>query len=250
MHEDIKILALDIETSPILAWVWGLWDQNVSIGQIKEDPRIIAFSAQWYDKTKVMFWSEYHHTRQEMLQAFYDLLDEADIVLGYNSVSFDIVWIEGELVSEGFERPSPFKQIDLLRIARKHTKFPSKKLDYVALRLLGDRKEKHPGMQMWIDCLEGDEATKKKAWKIMKSYALKDTALLFPLFEALRPYIKMPFPVSDDPLACPNCGSHKYQKRGFQRTSASRYQRYQCGSCGGWFHDAKREPLPTQYRAI
>ncbi len=36
-----KILVLDIETAPIVAHVWGLFDQNIGLNQIK---RLVHFS--------------------------------------------------------------------------------------------------------------------------------------------------------------------------------------------------------------
>ena len=42
-----KILLLDIETSPNVAYVWGKWEQNV-IDYVKEW-NIICFSAKWLD---------------------------------------------------------------------------------------------------------------------------------------------------------------------------------------------------------
>lgn len=32
-----KILILDIETSPILGYVWSLWENNLALNQVKED---------------------------------------------------------------------------------------------------------------------------------------------------------------------------------------------------------------------
>jgi len=52
-----RILVLDIETSPNLAWVWGMWDQNVGINQLVESQTVLCFAARWLGEKKVHFHS-------------------------------------------------------------------------------------------------------------------------------------------------------------------------------------------------
>ncbi len=42
-----RILLLDLETSPNVAHVWGLWNQNVSIKQLLEGTEVICVGARW-----------------------------------------------------------------------------------------------------------------------------------------------------------------------------------------------------------
>jgi hypothetical protein len=56
----MKTLYLDIETTPIKAYVWGLWDQNVSINQIIEPTEMLCFGARWGGSKKVIFKSVHH----------------------------------------------------------------------------------------------------------------------------------------------------------------------------------------------
>lgn len=42
-----KVLILDIETSPLEVYTWGIWEQNISLNQIKKDWNIIAWCAKW-----------------------------------------------------------------------------------------------------------------------------------------------------------------------------------------------------------
>lgn len=241
---DLKILLLDIETSMAKSYHYGLYDQNISIENIIEHPRMIAISAKWLGKKGVKFYSEYHHSRKEMLQATYDLLDEADVVVGWNSKRFDVKWIQGELEVEGFGRPSPFKQIDIMAEVKKNFRFVSNKLDYVAHRLLDEGKHEYSMARMWriVDNPETDEVTRKKEWNAMKRYAIRDTALLDPLFERLRPWIKIPHPVVDSEEAlCHACGSDDLVKRGYALTLTGKYRRFRCNSCGSWFRGTQRE---------
>ena len=50
-----KILVFDIETKPNLVYAWGLWDQNISIGQIVEPSAPICFSAKFVGEKEIFF---------------------------------------------------------------------------------------------------------------------------------------------------------------------------------------------------
>lgn len=250
-----RIGILDIETSPILADVWSLRDQNVGLSQIREDPRIIGLGAKWLGQDKVFWWSEYHHDRLTMLANVRAFLDEADIVIHYNGQGFDVPWINGELAREGLGPYAPVKQIDLYRVGRKHFRFASHKLQYLSTALGLEGKVSHTGHQLWADCLHGDEETKRKAWSLMRKYCKQDVALLEPLYYKLRPWITnhpnlalFDEPITDEAgkaLAiseCPNCQATALQKRGWAVKQTRRYQRYQCQNCGGWTTDTVADP--------
>ena len=52
-----RVLLFDIETAPILAHVWGLWDNNVALNQIIADWHVLSWSAKWLGDppSKVMY---------------------------------------------------------------------------------------------------------------------------------------------------------------------------------------------------
>jgi len=188
-----RILLLDIETAPITAHVWGLRDQFVSLNQIRSQPRVIGFGAKWYgEKGAVKFYSEYHGDRpgteakhHDMVAKAWELLNDADLVVHYNGTSFDIPHLNSEFAQAGHSPPAPFKNIDLYRVARRAFRLPSYKLEYVSRWLGIGGKLPHTGHQLWVDCLEGDDAQKAKAWKLMARYCKQDVALLGPLYEAI-----------------------------------------------------------------
>lgn len=251
MSGDAKILFLDIECSMALGYFYGLYDQNISIQNIVEHPRMIAFSAKWYGRKKTLFYSEYHHSRKEMLEEMHALLDEADVVVGWNSKTFDIKWINSEFMVEGMKPPAPYKQIDLMREVKRNSRFISHKLDYVSERLLDENKIEYSMAKMWVIVNDPrtDEATRKKEWNSMKRYAIKDTVLLEPLFEGLKPWIKMPHPVSSDENSCHNCGGTHLQRRGTVKTMYSEYARLYCVDCGKWLRGTTRKGV-TNVRSI
>jgi DNA polymerase elongation subunit (family B) len=248
---DTNILFFDIECSMAKVYTYDLFRPFIGHKDIIEPSRMIAYSAKWKGKKGVLFKSEFHDGRDEMLQGLHDLLDAADIVVGYNIKRYDIPWVSGEHVVEGFLPPSPFKVVDLYQTVKSNSRFLSKKLDYVSGRLLDDHKKAYSMAEMWriVDDPNVDPTTKAREWNRMRSYARKDTALMEPLFERLLPWLKMPHPVTSDPEACPNCGGTELQKRGVARTQFSEYPRLQCTSCGKWLRGASRTST-TNLRTI
>ena len=243
-----KVLLADCETSPITAHVWGLRLQNVGLNQIRQQPRVIGIASKWLGSKSVMWRSEYHHSRTEMLEHIHGLLDQADIAVHYNGNGFDIPWLMGEFAREDMPPPSPFKNIDLYRVARKAFRFPSYKLQYVSTALGLEGKLSTGGHELWVQCLESEGEEQRLAWAKMRRYAKQDTALLEPLFYKLRPH----FPASvnmavynpEGDLACQKCGEVEFLgRRGFAYTAQRAFPQYLCyperGGCGGWTRDTR-----------
>lgn len=238
-----RILYLDIETAPNLAYTWSLFKPVIHMDWIVEPARILGFSWMWGGDEEAQWDSEFHNElgRRGMLRNLQALLDEADIVITYNGNRFDIPWVEGEFIAEGIDPPSPYHRIDLYLEIRKHSRYPIRKLDYVALRLLDDRKVKSTGAEMWLGCMRNE----RKHWDDMRTYALKDTELLPPLYEIIRPWISNHpnIAILDEKaeLCCPKCGSDNFIRKGSRTTAAGRYPRYLCKNCKGWFRGHSRE---------
>ena len=228
----MKILLLDIETSPNTAHVWGLWQQNVSINQLMESSYVLCYAAKWLNSDEMLFDSVQQSKPKAMLKGIHGLLNEADAVVHYNGTKFDIPTLNKEFLLHRYSPPSPYKQIDLLRVVRSQFRFPSNKLDYVAQRLGLGQKHAHEGHELWVKCMNGD----KDAWKRMADYNIQDVILLEDLYNTLLPWIKNPpnRNLFNDIQGCPSCGHENLQKRGTAVSSTGTYQRYQCKSCGSW----------------
>ena len=175
---------MDIETTPMQVYAWGLWDQNISIDQIIKPTEMLCFGARWLDGKKVIFKSVHHDGKQAMLEELHELMDEADALVGWNSAAFDHKHINREFLENGMQPPSPVKDLDLMSITKSNFQFPSNKLDYVAQALGVGAKVKHSGFSLWIKCMEGDD----KAWKEMKKYQIQDVNLLVDLYYHLLPW--------------------------------------------------------------
>jgi DNA polymerase elongation subunit (family B) len=238
-HSGPKILFIDIETSPHTAHVWQLFDVHVSPNQIMATGETMCVAAKWRDDRTVQFRSTHRDGADEMLRWIHGLLDEADIVVGYNSIKFDLPILRKDFLLAGLEPPSPFKHVDLLRTMRSTFKFPSNKLGVVTERLGLGGKVTHAGHQLWVDCMAGDE----KAWRKMTAYNRNDVVILERLYERLLPWIPNHpnMGLWKGGHTCPNCGSGELQSRGTARTTTRVYRRFQCNSCGKWSRAVKAD---------
>ena len=184
----MKTLLLDIETTPMQVYTWGLWDQNIGIDQIIKSTEMLCFGARWLGEKRVTFMSSHHDGKKQMLEKLHEMMDEADFLVGWNSAAFDHKHINREFLEAGMPPPSPTKDLDLMTITKANFLFPSNKLDYVAQKLEVGAKVKHSGFKLWLDCMAGDE----KAWKEMKKYQIQDVNLLAELYDLLVPWFVTP----------------------------------------------------------
>ena len=65
-QEGPKIGLIDIETAPIEAHVWGLWDQNVGLNQIKTDWAALSIAAKWMHEDEVWYEDTQHKATSGM----------------------------------------------------------------------------------------------------------------------------------------------------------------------------------------
>ena len=234
----MKILLLDIETSPNTAHVWGLYNQNVSLNQLMESSYVMCWAAKWLGEKDVYFNSMMESSHKKMIKQIYSLLEEADAVIHYNGTKFDIPTLNKEFLLLGMAPPSPYKEIDLLKTSRSKFKFPSNKLDYVAQALGLGEKVKHIGHELWIRCMNKD----KQAWDMMKKYNIQDVVLLEKVYEKMLSWIRN-HPNHNwytGSVVCPNCGGNHLVKRGTVCNSNTVYQRLRCKDCGKWSRSNKQ----------
>ena len=244
----MKILLIDIETAPNLAFVWGLWQQNVGISQIQAAGYTMCFAARWYGQKDIIFDSVKKSGAKRMLKHVHKLLSEADVVITYNGDKFDLPTLNKEFIQLEMLPPAPYKSLDLYKTAKTKFRFASNKLDYLGKALNIGQKVKHAGMDLWIQCMAGQE----DAWKDMERYNRHDVVLLQLVYERMRPWLNHPnHGTYDEPgiPVCPNCGSGHLQRRGFARTIVQKYPRYQCCDCGAWSRGTDGE-LPREDRAV
>jgi hypothetical protein len=235
----VRILALDVETRPALAYVWRAYDENISPEQVVDPGGVMCFAAKWIGEKGVEFYSDFHDGHEVMVSHLHALLDEADVVLHFNGRRFDIPHINREVMQAGLLPPAPFKQIDLLETVKHQFRFLMNRLAFVAPQLGLDGKVEHEGFGLWKKCMDGDE----KAWKRMRKYNIRDVTLLEDAYAILRPWVRS-HPSHGAHSAedvCPKCGGDVFEARGYAVTTTGRYHRFHCLHCGAWFRATQRE---------
>lgn len=236
----MRTLVIDIETRPATAEVWSLFKVTVSLNQLRDPGGVISFAAKWAGEKRVMFFSDFHNGHEEMVNAAWELLDQADAVVHYNGTSFDMPHLRREFLLAELPPPSPWKDIDLLRAVRSKFRFISSKLDNVSSELGIGSKVKHEGHSLWTACVAGDA----KAWGRMRRYNKHDVVLTDQLYERLLPWLPGHPNVglySGKPGCCPRCGSESVQRRGSAYTPLGTYAQVRCNDCGGWSRTGRRE---------
>lgn len=198
---------------------------------------MLCWSAKWYGKSEIIFSSVQKVSAKRMLGRIHKLLDEADVVVHYNGIKFDIPTLNKEFIKHGFKPPAPYKQVDLYRVCRYAFRFESNKLDFVSQALAIGAKVKHEGFDLWVRCMEGEAG----AWRRMERYNRGDVRLLEKLYKRLLPWIERhpSHGAHEDAPLCPKCGSDHMNRRGYVTTRVYKYIQYQCQSCGGWARSSK-----------
>lgn len=237
-----RILLLDIETAPNSAYVWGLFDQNIDHRQVIATSYVLCWSAKWLGEkhmhTKRAFYDAKGHVTKHsyhtMLHTLHTLLSQAQVVVHFNGVRFDIPVVNREFIKLRMPPPPPYHQVDLYKVVKRGFRFESNKLAAVLRNLDLEGKLEHSGFEMWVQCMQGDAA----AWKTMLAYNKQDVAALETLYYRLLPWTENHpslATLNGRPNACPRCGVEgKLRRAGQAHSKQLTYQRFQCSACGGW----------------
>lgn len=255
MSSKPKILLLDIETSPLITYTWGLYDQNIGLNQVKKESNILAWSAKWLDG-KEMFYHDQENVKdmsneKEILRKLWKLLDEADVVIGHNVRRFDLRRINGRFLKYELGRPSDYRIIDTLSICRKNFDLLSNKLEWVAEYLKCKNrkltKRKFAGMSLWIECLDKNP----EAWIEMEQYNKQDVIVLEEVYKKLRVWDdSINFSVYNEGKHMCSCGSCDLIKKGPTATNTGIFQRYKCKKCGKPFKTKVNELTAEQKKQL
>lgn len=232
----MKTLILDLETSPNIAHVWGLFNQNISLSQLRQSSYMLCWAARWRGEKKVEFKSV---NDADHISHIYYLVDQADAVVHYNGTKFDMPVLHREFLMAGLGPPAPYKNIDLYKTVAKKFRFTSGKLAHVASELGIQEKLDTGGHELWVRVMNDDP----KAWALMKKYNIQDVKVTEQLLDILEPWIdQMPnHQLYSDIDCCPRCGeTDTLIRQGYAYTALGKFQRYRCGSCQGWSRSGKR----------
>lgn len=239
-----KILLFDIETSTILAHVFGLFKQNISLSAIQDDWYTICFSAKWYKQGEVFNYSvhnyelppsgQYKDNERYVVEALWKYLDECDIAVAYNGVRFDKKKINWKFFEYGLSEPSPYKIVDPYLIVKGNFSPTSGKMDYIAKYCDDIDNSKHStDMSLWVACRNNDV----QSLDYMASYCDQDIVLLEKVYDAVKHWDKnspqMMMYYDDDQMRCNSCGSVHLTKLDNKAayTSLSKFEIYRCDDC-------------------
>lgn len=231
-----KILILDIETSPLRAYVWQLWKQNISLSQTISNFFMLTWSAKWLNEETIM--SE-RLTGQEALEEndsritkkIWKLLNECDIAIAHNGVQFDFKKLNSRFILNGLQPTKPYRTIDTLIVAKQQFGFDSNSLNALANQF-GIGEKIHTDFSLWDRCMRGND----EALEDMEKYNCQDVILLEKVYKILSPYIRnhpnLSLYNNIDEIQCPYCTSTKLTENGFYYTNNAKYITYRCGDCG------------------
>jgi len=245
-----RILIIDIETAPTLAWVWRMWKENVGMNQMVEDGYIMCFAAKWVDEDEIHYFEQRGTDDKEITRVLIDFLNEADIVVAHNGDRFDLPRINTAAIKNGLTPPSPYRSVDTLKIVKKHFKFARNTLANVARELDCTPKEDHAnfnGFELWSECMAGNA----DAWEEMKKYNIQDVLTLEEVYFKLRPWHKEHpnvgiFYESIKPR-CSKCGHDELVHNSYYRTDVSKFQVLKCKACNG-FSRSRTSMFPKEIR--
>lgn len=250
-----KVLFVDIETKPMLSFIWSLFEEQGGTAMLEADTSILSWSAKWLGDKEVMYADQRNakdiEDEKKILEKLWQLMDEADIIIGHNSKRFDIKRINARFIKHGMQPPSPFRQIDTLQIAKKHFAFTSNKLEYLA-KYLGCKqkkltKRKYAGFELWRECLSGN----KDAWKEMELYNKQDVLVLEEVYNRLIPWDNsINFSVFNKGEHVCSCGSTQLLNKGTTINNSGIYKRYKCKKCGKCYQDKVNELTPEERKNI
>lgn len=251
-----KILYLDIETAPKLAYVWRFFKEMIGAKQVKEHGHIMSFSAIWNDDddANILYYENRTQDDTDITTRLIRLFDEADFVIGQNVQNFDCATINGRALVLGIKPPSPYKVIDTYQAAKKYFKFESNSLEYLTTILNVKHKKlshaKFPGFELWLGCINQNP----EAWAEMKEYNIVDTLAVRDVYKEMRPWItnhaNMAVYDESSEHACPKCGSKHLHRRGYSYTNVGKYQRFHCQDCGGWSRTRFTERAKAAARSL
>lgn len=236
---EAKILVLDIETAPIRAYVWGIWQQNVGIDMIESDWFCLTWAAKWlFDKKiysdRLMGDEAIKQDDSRIIKGIWALINEADIVIAHNGEKFDIPKLNSRFIQHRLNPPLPYQTIDTLKHIRRQFGFTSNKLDYVNKLLNLERKQDTGGFKLWEGCYKGDDTCLKK----MLAYNITDVKILEETYLRIRSWIK-PHPncglfiLDEGQERCPTCGSNDLNNEGKPYvTTANQFELLRCNNCG------------------
>ena len=242
-----NILLFDIETAPMLAYIWSLRQKYIPVDAIKEDWFIICWTAKWLFGDEVFGDTV---TQKEaivgddkrVVKSLWNAIDEADVIIAHNLIGFDIRKANSRFIKHGLNPPCSYQMIDTYKVASKEFGMTKNSLDYLC-RYLGIPAKLPTRLDLWKRVKAGD----KQAIEEMYGYCENDSAILEDVYLRLRPWIKshpnVALYLEGREGKCASCGSSNLAETKPYFTPTGEYKAYRCDNCGAFTrsrHSKKR----------
>lgn len=173
-----RILYIDLETAPLLGYAFQMWEADIL--EVVRNTFILCYAYKWEHEREAHVvslrqfkgYKKRPHDDGELCKALWKLVDEADIIISQNGISFDAKVMNARFLYHKLPPPRSYIMVDTYRIFKKFFKMDSNSQDRVGQFLGTARKKKHHGSRTWIGCINGEVSE----WKIMEEYNLGDIA--------------------------------------------------------------------------
>ena len=262
INTNAKVLIWDIEVLPEVVWGYPTRRNNEAIKlRTIKDQSILSVSSAWLHdyqfsgeksieyKDVISFWNPVAkftlnkfglswkmHDDKKLCKYIWNLIDEADVIVHHYGDNFDLPKMMARFMYYGMGRPSPVETIDTKKIYSK-IGLPSKKLDEIA-RYLDIEGKKGSHGDLWFDMYNGSEEA-REAMKVYNNQDVKVTAeVLLKVFPYVDNHTSLAKYNSEGYQVC-DCGSDKYESRGYWSAKKRFRKKYQCNVCTKWFSSSK-----------
>lgn len=164
-----KILYFDIETAPFRMTL-ERFDLKLRTGwldwhNIEKPFFIISWAAAWVNfdgraervmSGAVTGYEAKRRSDKRHLKILWELIDQADYVVGHNLKAFDIKKLETRFLLNNLNAPAEFAARDTLTMAKKRFKPESQAMDYWN-QLLGGQRKDDMTFEDWIQVTKGNQ---------------------------------------------------------------------------------------------
>ena len=233
-----KVLYYDIETSLAKSYHFNYWKTSIGVKQMIEPSHMLSHAWCWGEDGEVFSSiltpkEALAKDDERIVLEAWSLFDQADIIVAHNGKRFDVNKCNGYFLKYGLPKPSPFKVIDTLEIAKKNFNLPFKSLEYLAKFLDVELKLDAGGIETWIGCERGDQ----EALDTMVEYNRGDIITLREIHKRLKGWdnngVNIALYNDNHDAVCTHCGSDDVSMLSdkFAYTPQRKYQVYRCNSC-------------------
>jgi hypothetical protein len=241
-----KVLLLDVETSPMEAYIWDLVQRGgyIQPAFLKKPWAMLTWAAKWLFDDKIysgrVNTSESHNRLDgSVVKPIWKLMDKAHVIVTHNGDRFDLKRLNARFALNNYPPVAPYQSIDTLKIAKSVFDIPAFKLNflnkYFSLRQM---KADAGGFQTWKDCVDGStHEIRDAALQKMLAYNEQDILAGEDLYVKVRPWMKSHpnlalYMDSDEPM-CSRCLNTELEYCGPYATMVSKFHAYRCTQCGG-----------------